>query len=133
MATRLGLFALGIGRQQGRLWPVVVRQTPSSRYIQFSTSSSSRSDSSSNPNPSPSPATPPGEPKKKSPHVGFYQVYGRALSKVLLMSLLVYQGLYYGWMYLEHLEVKHGKEGEIKALEQKIRDLQEEKKEQKAA
>ncbi|KAK6510888.1 hypothetical protein TWF506_009979 [Arthrobotrys conoides] len=132
MATRLGLFALGVGRQQGRLWPVVARKIPSSRYIRFSTSSSPRSGSSSNPNSSPSPATPSGESKKKSPHVGFYQVYGRALSKVMLMSLLVYQGLYYGWMYLEHLEVKHRKEGEIKALEQKIRDLQEEKTGQRA-
>lgn len=47
------------------------------------------------------------------------------------MSLLVYQGFYYGWMYLEHLEAKHEKEGEIKALEQKIRDMQEEKAGQK--
>ncbi|KAK6529757.1 hypothetical protein TWF281_008918 [Arthrobotrys megalospora] len=95
MATRLGLFALGAGRQRV-LWPVA-RQAPS-RYVRFSSSS-----------PSPGPAT--GEPtKKKSPHVSFYQVYGRAVSKVMLMSLLVYQGIYYGWMWLEHVEVKHGKE-----------------------
>ncbi|KAJ6263409.1 hypothetical protein Dda_1972 [Drechslerella dactyloides] len=62
--------------------------------------------------------------KKPSPHVSYYRVYGRAFARVLLMSLLVYQGLYYGWIYLEHLEVKTTKEEEIRRLEDKIRELQ---------
>ncbi|KAK6511369.1 hypothetical protein TWF481_000286 [Arthrobotrys musiformis] len=109
MATRLGLFALGVGRQQllqrRALGAVVARQTTPLRYSRFSTSSISRSSPSTNPTTEPN-----GQPKKKSPHVSFYSVYGRALSKVMLMSLLIYQGFYYGWMYLEHLEVKHEKE-----------------------
>ncbi|KAK6334771.1 hypothetical protein TWF718_010217 [Orbilia javanica] len=113
MATRLRLFALGVGRQQWQQQQRTALWLSSSR---FSTSSSLRSNSS--PTPPLSSSSSPGEPdnnnnkkKKTSPHVGFYQVYGRALSKVMLMSLLVYQGIYYGWMYLEHLEVKHAKEG----------------------
>ncbi|KAK6354302.1 hypothetical protein TWF730_008712 [Orbilia blumenaviensis] len=120
MATRLGIFMLGAAvRQRGLILRPVARHAPS-RYVRFSSSGSSSS-------PSPSPATGASEPKKKSPHVGFYQIYGRALSKVILMSLLVYQGFYYGWMYLEHLEVKHKKDGEIQALEQRISDLQQQK------
>ncbi|KAK6334058.1 hypothetical protein TWF696_002560 [Orbilia brochopaga] len=75
--------------------------------------------------------------KKPSPHVSYYRVYGRAFARVLLMSLLVYQGLYYGWIYLEHLEVKTTKEEGIRQLEEKIHELQrratrlEDRKEQK--
>ncbi|KAF3915830.1 hypothetical protein ABW21_db0208711 [Orbilia brochopaga] len=62
--------------------------------------------------------------KKLSPHISYYRVYGRAFARVLLMSLLVYQGLYYGWIYLEHLEVKTTKEEDIRQLEEKIHGLQ---------
>lgn len=48
---------------------------------------------------------------RKCEQGNFYRVYGRAFVKVILLSLLVYQGIYYGWLQLEHFEQKRGKDG----------------------
>ncbi|KAF3924759.1 hypothetical protein AA313_de0210011 [Arthrobotrys entomopaga] len=107
MATRLTRFAQVTAR--ARTWqriPTVasspLRNLNATRS--FSSPAGGRTGSGA------APAAPPSE-KKTSPHVSYYKIYGRAFSKILLMSLLVYQGIYYGWMWLEHSETKSIKEG----------------------
>ncbi|EPS43058.1 hypothetical protein H072_2922 [Dactylellina haptotyla CBS 200.50] len=119
MATRLLRFAHVASRTA---WLLSFR-TPAT-LASPSVRSATLRFSSSGGSPATTPPPPPAGEKKVSPHVSVYSTYGRAFSKVLLMSLLVYQGLYYGWIWLEHLETKKVKGAEIQALEDKIRELQ---------
>lgn len=43
--------------------------------------------------------------------ISFYQLYGRAMAKVFLMSLFVYQGLYFIWIKAETAEIKKVRSG----------------------
>ncbi|KAK6529098.1 hypothetical protein TWF694_004315 [Orbilia ellipsospora] len=105
MATRLTRFAqvAAVAKTWHRI-PTVASSSPRNLNAirSFSSPSGAGSGATS--------SAPPSE-KKTSPHVSYYKIYGRAFSKILLMSLLVYQGIYYGWMWLEHLETKSVKEG----------------------
>jgi len=59
-------------------------------------------------------------PKPASPHVGFYQTFGRPIAKVFLGAIFTYQVTYWLWTKLEMDEIKHDKTAEIYGLEAKL-------------
>ncbi|KAI9800595.1 MAG: hypothetical protein M1833_003253 [Piccolia ochrophora] len=61
--------------------------------------------------------------KPVSPHIGFYQSFGRPIAKVFLGAVFTYQCAYWLWVKLETVEVRGKKEAEIKALESRLREL----------
>ncbi|KAF8468978.1 hypothetical protein BDZ91DRAFT_721506 [Kalaharituber pfeilii] len=44
-----------------------------------------------------------------SPHIGFYQMFGRPLLKVFLMAFITYQMAYWVWLKLVFMEEQHDK------------------------
>ncbi|MCJ1421794.1 hypothetical protein MMC32_008161 [Xylographa parallela] len=58
--------------------------------------------------------------KPVSPHVGFYQTFGRPIAKVFLGAIFTYQVTYWLWTKLEMDEIKHDKTAEISGLEAKL-------------
>ncbi|ODQ51511.1 hypothetical protein SAICODRAFT_146091 [Saitoella complicata NRRL Y-17804] len=55
--------------------------------------------------------------------IGFYKTYGRALSKVLLMTFTVYQGLHLLWWSLENKDSQTSKQAEIARLENEVANV----------
>ncbi|GAO47261.1 hypothetical protein G7K_1471-t1 [Saitoella complicata NRRL Y-17804] len=62
-------------------------------------------------------------PPPPSRHIGFYKTYGRALSKVLLMTFTVYQGLHLLWWSLENKDSQTSKQAEIARLENEVANV----------
>ncbi|KAK3945083.1 hypothetical protein QBC46DRAFT_372697 [Diplogelasinospora grovesii] len=54
----------------------------------------------------------------------FYSTFGRPIAKCLLLAMLTYQAIYFGWTKLEQDEIKAGKQAEITALEAQVAHLQ---------
>ncbi|KAH8650837.1 hypothetical protein BGZ60DRAFT_534024 [Tricladium varicosporioides] len=73
-----------------------------------------------------------GVEKQNSKHVDFYKTFTRPISKVLLLAVFTYQVAYWGWVRLEKDEVKRVRNGEIKVLEEELKDLMEKKEQEKA-
>lgn len=67
-------------------------------------------------------------PKPVSPHIGFYQTFGRPIFKVLLMATFTYQLAYWGWVRLEKDEIKREKTAELQGLEKQLAELTKDKK-----
>lgn len=64
---------------------------------------------------------PPTPKKKLSPHASFYAQFTRPLLKVLTLSFLTYQIVYWAWIKLENEGLKHEKSLEVKGLEDEVR------------
>lgn len=60
--------------------------------------------------------------------VNVYRSHGRALFKALTLAFFSYQVVYWGWLILETEELKDHKDREIKALENEVRLLDEQRK-----
>ena len=63
----------------------------------------------------------PPTPKKLSPHASFYAQFTRPLLKVLTLSFLTYQVVYWAWIKLENEGLKHEKSVEVKGLEDEVK------------
>lgn len=61
--------------------------------------------------------------KPKSPHIGFYQSFGRPIIKVILMSLGVYQLAILGWLKMEKSEERREGTAEVEKLETELKQL----------
>jgi len=80
---------------------------------------------------------PPNKPEGKSQternaHRAFYSSFGSPILKAFLGALFTYQLIYWGWMKLESLDIKHEKNAEISKLETELKTLTGKKKEEKA-
>ncbi|KAI5780342.1 hypothetical protein DFH27DRAFT_583912 [Peziza echinospora] len=109
--TAMPLFPI-FPRQMARL--ASLQRGPAGRmsFGQMSMARSSRRYSSQVPDP----LQP--ESVKTSPHVGFYQMYGRTLAKLILVSLITYQGVYLSWLYLGFEEEKEKTKAQLALLEE---------------
>ncbi|BFZ55659.1 hypothetical protein PYCC9005_002700 [Savitreella phatthalungensis] len=63
-----------------------------------------------------------GQQKPISPHVGFYKMYGRPLTRVLLMTSITYYGLHWVWWALEMESVEKDKQSKIEQLSEQLGD-----------
>ncbi|KEF51393.1 uncharacterized protein A1O9_12542, partial [Exophiala aquamarina CBS 119918] len=60
--------------------------------------------------------------------VNVYRSHGRALFKALTLAFFSYQVIYWAWLILETEELKDHKDREIKALENEVRLLDDQRK-----
>ncbi|KAI0885271.1 uncharacterized protein GGS22DRAFT_141491 [Annulohypoxylon maeteangense] len=66
----------------------------------------------------------PSSPQAPSPNSQFYKTFGRPIAKVFLLAILTYQFAYYGWVRLEHGEIKSEMRAAIADLEARIEQLE---------
>ncbi|KAG7007071.1 hypothetical protein G7Y79_00011g029690 [Physcia stellaris] len=59
--------------------------------------------------------------KVTSPHIGFYQSFGRPIAKVFLGAVFTYQVAYWVWVKLETDEMKEKKNDEINDLKAQLK------------
>ncbi|KAK3326252.1 hypothetical protein B0H66DRAFT_530261 [Apodospora peruviana] len=55
----------------------------------------------------------------------FYKTFTRPVAKCLLLAVLTYQLIYWGWTKVEMDEIKENRQAEIAELEQQVKKLQE--------
>ncbi|GAB7332978.1 hypothetical protein MBLNU13_g04677t1 [Cladosporium sp. NU13] len=75
------------------------------------------------------PDAPKPEAPKSNPHRDFYKYRSRPVFKAVLIAIFTYEIIYWGWLKLESMETKHDTEGEIKSLENELRQLTKDKSE----
>ncbi|KAI5811512.1 hypothetical protein DFH27DRAFT_533872 [Peziza echinospora] len=80
----------------------------------FATSSSQRAGAS------PPPPSRPHHTVQEHPHASFYHLFGRPISKVLLMSVISYQAFYWLWLKLDAIEQQDIKKAELSELEAEL-------------
>ncbi|KAL1902710.1 hypothetical protein Sste5346_001153 [Sporothrix stenoceras] len=64
-----------------------------------------------------------------SAYSSFFKTFGRPIFKVCLMAVFTYQLVFFGWTKLEQDDIKSDRQAEVSALEAKVKELQEGKKE----
>ncbi|KAF2842702.1 hypothetical protein M501DRAFT_993448 [Patellaria atrata CBS 101060] len=60
-------------------------------------------------------------------HRNFYKTFGRPLMKVVALAFLTSQTVWLGWLWLEGMETRREKTGEIETLQEKLKELTEKK------